>query len=59
MDDVLKISGHRIGTAEVENAINSLEDVTESAVVGYAHPIKGQAIYAFVIYNGQESDVEK
>lgn len=58
VDDVLKISGHRIGTAEVENAINSLEDVTESAVVGYAHPIKGQAIYAFVIYNGQESDFE-
>lgn len=59
VDDVLKISGHRIGTAEVENAVNSLEDVTESAVVGYPHPIKGQAIYAFVIYNGTNSNYEQ
>ena len=52
MDDVLNVSGHRIGTAEVENAINMHSGVVESAVVGYPHPIKGQGIYAYVIYNG-------
>lgn len=50
VDDVLNISGHRIGTAEVENAINSHKGVVESAVVGFPHDIKGQAIYAFVIF---------
>lgn len=49
VDDVLNVSGHRIGTAEVENAINMHSDVVESAVVGYPHEIKGQGIYAFVI----------
>lgn len=49
VDDVLNVSGHRIGTAEVENAINMHPGVTESAVVGYPHDIKGQGIYAFVI----------
>ena len=43
------MSGHRIGTAEIENAINSHVGVVESAVVGYPHDIKGQGIYAFVI----------
>lgn len=52
VDDVLNVSGHRIGTAEVENAINLHAGVVESAVVGYPHDIKGQGIYAFVIYNG-------
>jgi acetyl-CoA synthetase len=56
VDDVLNISGHRIGTAEVENAINMHSGVVESAVVGYPHDIKGQGIYAFVIYNGQHGD---
>jgi len=51
VDDVLNVSGHRIGTAEVENAINSHLGVVESAVVGYPHDIKGQGIYAFVICN--------
>ncbi len=51
VDDVLNVSGHRIGTAEVENAINSHHDVIESAVVGYPHDIKGQGIYAYVILN--------
>ncbi|MGB5032454.1 MAG: acetate--CoA ligase, partial [Saprospiraceae bacterium] len=51
VDDVLNISGHRIGTAEIENAINMHAGVVESAVVGYPHDIKGQGIYAFVIYN--------
>ncbi len=49
VDDVLNVSGHRIGTAEVENAINMHTNVIESAVVGYPHNIKGQGIYAFVI----------
>ncbi len=52
VDDVLNVSGHRIGTAEVENAINMHSGVVESAVVGYPHDIKGQGIYAYVIYNG-------
>ena len=51
VDDVLNVSGHRIGTAEVENAINMHAGVVESAVVGYPHNIKGQGIYAYVIYS--------
>jgi acetyl-CoA synthetase len=58
VDDVLNISGHRIGTAEVENAINMHSGVVESAVVGYPHDIKGQGIYAYVIYNGHHGDDE-
>ena len=49
IDDVINVSGHRLGTAEIENAINFHPDVLESAVVGYPHHIKGQGIYAFVI----------
>ena len=49
VDDVINVSGHRMGTAEVENAINEHENVIESAVVGYPHDIKGQGIYAYVI----------
>lgn len=56
VDDVLNVSGHRIGTAEVENAINMHTGVVESAVVGYPHDIKGQGIYAFVIFNGVHVD---
>lgn len=52
VDDVLNVSGHRIGTAEVENAINMHSGVVESAVVGYPHEVKGQGIYAYVIYQG-------
>lgn len=58
VDDVLNVSGHRIGTAEVENAINMHSGVVESAVVGYPHDVKGQGIYAFVIYTGTHSDSE-
>lgn len=58
VDDVLNVSGHRIGTAEVENAINMHAGVVESAVVGYPHDIKGQGIYAFVIYQGHHHDDE-
>lgn len=56
VDDVLNVSGHRIGTAEVENAINMHAGVVESAVVGYPHDIKGQGIYAFVIDNNTHGD---
>jgi acetyl-CoA synthetase len=58
VDDVLNVSGHRIGTAEVENAINMHSGVVESAVVGYPHDVKGQGIYAYVIYNGHHGDEE-
>lgn len=56
VDDVLNVSGHRIGTAEVENAINMHAGVVESAVVGYPHDIKGQGIYAYIIYQGNHGD---
>ena len=49
VDDVINVSGHRMGTAEVENGINEHSGVIESAVVGYPHEIKGQGIYAYVI----------
>ncbi len=49
VDDVINVSGHRLGTAEVENAINEDPNVIESAVVGFPHAIKGQGIYAYVI----------
>lgn len=56
VDDVLNVSGHRLGTAEVENAINMHAGVVESAVVGYPHDIKGQGIYAYVIYEHVHGD---
>lgn len=59
VDDVLNVSGHRIGTAEVENAINMHAGVVESAVVGYPHEIKGQGIYAYVIYQGKHHESEE
>jgi len=49
VDDVINVSGHRMGTAEVENAINEHPRVIESAIVGYPHEVKGQGIYAFII----------
>lgn len=49
VDDVLNVSGHRLGTAEIENVINKHTNVVESAVVGFPHPIKGQGIYAYII----------
>jgi acetyl-CoA synthetase len=58
VDDVLNVSGHRIGTAEVENAINQHLGVVESAVVGYPHDIKGQAIYAFVVCSDHTHESE-
>tara|TARA_B100000401_G_scaffold161580_1_gene107859 strand:- start:1495 stop:3384 length:1890 start_codon:yes stop_codon:yes gene_type:complete len=57
VDDVINVSGHRIGTAEVEDAINTHKFIIESAVVGFPHEIKGQGIYAFVI-SENENDQE-
>lgn len=58
VDDVLNVSGHRIGTAEVENAINMHAGVVESAVVGYPHDVKGQSIYAYVIFGHMHNNDE-
>ncbi|SDL51597.1 acetate--CoA ligase [Siphonobacter aquaeclarae] len=58
VDDVLNVSGHRIGTAEVENAINMHLGVVESAVVGYPHDIKGQGIYAYIITEEPLNDAD-
>lgn len=58
VDDVMNVSGHRIGTAEVENAINMHEGVIESAVVGYPHDVKGTGIYAYVIAEHLHVDEE-
>ena len=57
VDDVINVSGHRMGTAEVENAINEHPRVVESAVVGFPHPIKGQGIYAFAVCNDMDITV--
>jgi len=51
IDDVINVSGHRLGTAEVESALVAHESVAEAAVVGYPHPIKGQGIYCYVLLN--------
>ena len=57
VDDVINVSGHRVGTAEVESAMVAHSRVAEAAVVGYPHEIKGQAIYAYVTLNaGEEGD---
>ncbi|MDP4629856.1 MAG: acetyl-coenzyme A synthetase, partial [Flavobacteriales bacterium] len=57
VDDVINVSGHRFGTAEIENAINMNHLVVESAVVGYPHPLKGQSIYAFVVLDSSAEDL--
>ena len=59
VDDVINVSGHRMGTAEVENAINEHPKVLESAIVGYPHKIKGQGIYAYVICDGEISNEDE
>ena len=56
IDDVINVSGHRFGTAEIENAINTNKLVIESAVVGYPHPVKGQSIYAFIVCEHEVSE---
>jgi acetyl-CoA synthetase len=57
VDDVINVSGHRFGTAEIEAAIDEHENVVETAVVGYPHDIKGQGIYAYVICNHPPTDL--
>jgi acetyl-CoA synthetase len=54
IDDVINVSGHRMGTAEVESALVSHPKVAEAAVVGFPHDIKGQGIYAYVTFNSGE-----
>lgn len=56
VDDVLNVSGHRLGTAEIENAINEHPNIIESAVVGYPHEIKGQGIFAFLTCEKDPAD---
>ena len=57
VDDAIKVSGHLLGTAEIENAINRHPNVVESAIVGYPHPVKGNAIAAFVVTSNRASEV--
>jgi acetyl-CoA synthetase len=58
VDDVINVSGHRFGTAEIESAINEHDVVAESAVVGFPHDIKGQGIYAYVILREGEAETD-
>lgn len=58
VDDVLNVSGHRLGTAEIENAIDEHDSVIETAIVGYPHDVKGQGIHAFMICESEPSDME-
>ena len=58
VDDVINVSGHRFGTAEIEAAIDEHENVVETAVVGFPHEIKGQGIYAYAICSKQPADIE-
>jgi len=59
VDDVIIVSGHNLGTAEIESAIDEHPDVIETAVVGYPHDVKGNAIYAYVICSDHPEDEEK
>jgi len=59
VDDVINVSGHRMGTAEVESALVAHDDVAEAAVVGFPHPIKGQGIYAYVTLMGGHNPGEE
>ncbi|XP_038547870.1 acetyl-coenzyme A synthetase 2-like, mitochondrial, partial [Micropterus salmoides] len=63
LDDVINVSGHRIGTAEIEDVVNHCSAVAESAVIGYSHNIKGQGVYAFVVIKKgvdvQEADLSQ
>jgi len=58
-DDVINVSGHRMGTAEVEAAINKHEGVAEAAVVGKPHEIKGEGIFAYIVLKGEETTAEE
>ena len=58
VDDVIIVSGHNLGTAEIESAINEHKNVVETAVVGYPHDVKGNAVYAYVTTLGEVADEE-
>jgi acetyl-CoA synthetase len=58
VDDVINVSGHRIGTGEIEDAIDEHHLIVETAVVGYPHQVKGQGIYAFVIVSAEVADLK-
>ena len=58
VDDVMNVSGHRIGTAEVEDALSEHPFVVESAVVGFPHDVLGEGIYAFIVLNVEDAGVE-
>lgn len=58
VDDVLNVSGHRMGTAEFESALVSLDTVAEAAVVGFPHPIKGQGVFAYIVAQGATESVD-
>ncbi|KAF3849838.1 hypothetical protein F7725_019557 [Dissostichus mawsoni] len=58
LDDVINVSGHRIGTAEIEDVVNQCSAVAESAVIGYSHDIKGQGVYTFVVLKKDADDQE-
>lgn len=58
MDDVINISGHRLGTAEIEDALANHPEVPESAVIGYPHDIKGEAAFAFIVLKDDAADSE-
>jgi acetyl-CoA synthetase len=59
VDDLIKVSGHLLGTADIENAINSHQNIVESAVISYPHAIKGSAICAFVVVYKKAENIEK
>ena len=59
VDDVLIVSGHNLGTAEIESAMDEHANVCETAIVGYPHPIKGNGVYAYVICHNQPEDEER
>ena len=59
IDDVLNVSGHRLGTAEIESALVAHDAVAEAAVVGFPHPIKGQGIYAYVLLTAEHATSDK
>ena len=59
IDDVLNVSGHRLGTAEIESALVAHEAVAEAAVVGFPHAIKGQGIYAYVLLTAEHAKGDK
>ena len=56
VDDVLIVSGHNLGTAEIESAMDEHPNVCETAIVGYPHPIKGNGIYAYIICHNKPED---